>query len=345
MPIAAFVGPGGYGVKPDLRPRAPATVDIPTNARRRLSVGIERNPRPPICVVVLDEDGLPTAESLATARARGCLVPAPSPRRALSKETRDRLQAERPPQPPPMPEEVEHRRRWFTLLNSYFAGDATVVTPTISVPYIVRRITVSEESQVVAALPNSVIGAVEAGYDGNGLPVAFETIYEGDGFQGYASRISIRLEERASQIDFTPDVFIDSYPTRIFWLIRGSGVATTPVTMNIFIEERPDLLRFADRLPPEPPQARIPRIVNYPAPPSRLYTRGGGLEGEAPLSSLDKLELLAQRLRESPFGIPHSQFLAEAANAGFADAAKAADLAMRMAARPPNFALLARRLR
>jgi hypothetical protein len=103
-----------------------------------------------------------------------------------------------------------------------------------------------------------------------------------------------------------------------------------------------DLRRIT--IPPFFHSVPSPTLAFRPRPPAVFDYRDIDARRQ-PASNLGKIELLAQRLRESPFGVPHTQMVAAAQEAGFGEnAEKAVSLAIRQAAKPPNMQFLASQL-
>jgi len=333
MAISNFIGPGPYGFKPDERPRAARAPSGPENQRRYAAAlkGIGRNPF--LCVIdASGPEGL-TLENALICEKFGVHLP----KIPVGPKTPPGTPPPPPPQPPP---EVEFRRRWFTLLNSYFGGGgATVFSPPVSVPFLIKQISVSEEAVAAVALPNSRIFVTGAGAVADGVPDDAYILYDGDLQGGYADPRNIRIHDRAGPLEWYPEIFVDRYPARIGWFIAGSAVPTTPVTMNIMIEERPDLLSVAKLIPTQVVQAQLTKFVNVAKPPSKFAFKMAGEKEAQPLSNMAKIELLAQRLRESPFGVSPGTIQLWLSDIGLPQSAF--NLVKIQSTKPPNIALLA----
>ena len=339
MPIAAFIGAHPRH-PPTERAHKAQTVGVPENERRRLALMRGIGPIPPACTIDLGEDLQPTPESLRRCEAR---APHAVARWKIPKQD----VSPAPPTPPALERQV------LPALTRNLAFSNSGVLPGVS----------TLVGSLAAPFP-AVVVAVEAGY-----AFANPTIATARAVQlslTVTSNIPGTVGEAAAGFALLPIVVSGGGGlTNGIWLHESGpvligtqqplplypcfincittmvpGAEAVPFECNVTLQEvSPELLRRLVH-PAFDLKLIAIRPVTYPFPKSTTHYRLAPGQRPEPLSVFARLEGLAQRLRDSPFGIPHGQFLGEAAAAGFSNPELAVSRAMALAAtKPSHYAL------
>lgn len=345
MEIANFIGPNGYGYDPAQRPRAPRAPNPPTNqgraARVRLELTLNRAPHllsaPPILLppsrITQVIKGPPTPPGIIT-------LPPPE-----GEPTRPRPGTPGYQEPTPEPE---------TRLTMFIGRNAVAAASTfggsLPFPFPGDIVEVILSAAVETALgAGSLISGINLTVTPNQTTTSAAALAGTPLFLFTTSATAVNLGEielpNSVPLHFSTRTPIPLYPgfLNAVFNAAGAGFFTFSVLVVVASGSQERLRTYGITAADVP--TLITRAANFPRPPSRGNVPVPGVAGGIPLNQYTKIESLAQNLRQSPFGIPHAQFIAMAAQAGFTDPERAAALAITQAARAPDIKLLAAGLR
>lgn len=344
MALATFLGAGPYGYRAAQRPREPRAPTGPENQDRyaRALKGIGRNPY--VCTIPLDADGNATEEAIMAAVAKGCLE-------GLDPRTRRRIKLPdgapgvRPPPPPgvaPAPTAPEYLTAQMLQFLGIGPNSRSDFATPIGRPCVLERIVFeidapdpgNQNLQPMIRYGNDTTDGVQPG--------DFTVWTQTQDISTLVGLFSTANRATALTLDFQLPILTSFFMPHMR-LINNSGASTLQVSSHwVFRVIPPEELSFYAP-PPISPARALAGTAYGPKPSKRTKFQIAGF-GEAGLDQYSKLELLADDLRGSPFGILHSEMILRAGMAGFRDPERAVALAIRMAARPPNFQLLASRI-
>lgn len=343
MPIAAFLGPEP-GAPPPPRPTRGPNVPVAVNAARRLQLAPPARPRPPVCTIEVDADGQPTPESLER-----CSLKLPRVAfKPLKVDARTPAPGETPR--PRIPEAPFNPSTTTMAFSVESAVGFTFNGGSLPLPFPCRltavdiffgmnppdALTAGDCEILITNTPQqtSVISDARAGTPiwplvaGIGITTTGHTEIVRQGAYRYQCSQPIPVYPGFLNLTGVLAIGANEAHIHVFLVLEETTLDDLRrVTVPLFFHSTPS-----------------PALAFRPRPPAAFDYRDID-KARNPLSNLGKIEVLAQRLREAPFGIPHTQMVAAAQEAGFGlNAEKAVNLAIRQAAKPPNMQFLASQL-
>lgn len=346
MQLSNFIGPNGYGLRPDLRPRPPATDTPQQNAARSALLRADLKPRRPTCVVTIQDDGTPEPTSWARARALGCLPPEPG--KALKLPAGALAGAPLTPRERGGPAPEAPETPWTASLEFNVAGGATgsFATPLYFQPIRLDYIT------VVVTLAGGPGTFLQLGVTSSlpfAAPITQGLLHDTSGSPPFTWEL-----ELANQIiNFTEPinrVFRDPPVAIVAVVNNGAAIGAAIGTVFLHFSRINVTLAPEAELRLEATFKQLTAALNRPQPPATVYVTNRTIiqqtparqayappqiYGQQPYNAYLKLDTLAQKLRESPFGVRHDQMLNLAAQAGFSNPDLAVTRAIQLATRPP----------
>lgn len=340
MPIAAFLGAHPRH-PPTERAHGTQTVGVAENERRRLALLKGIGPIPDVCTLFLDDTGELTTTSFECLRQRrpGLQPPPLAGARNLppGRPPAPLVVPEPPPPPAPRPSD------YWIYQTDQFAGvgaNAERFSPVFFRPFIIERLTIHFAQ---GDAPNSHVQVLLRNGDDTTLgilPSDREIWVYPDPVVGGV--VSTTGSAAGDTIDIALNLVVTTFPVAFHTRAINIGGAS-PLHLNVLAYCHWLSREEIRSLNPTPltPARSIEFHANFPRPRSTVGFRYPGSAGREPNNNLAAIEMLADELRNAPFGINHAEFLGRAGALGLSNPEAAVRLAMIQAARPPNVAALA----